>query len=222
MVFDYCHTCKAAVQVAAELGISLEEMLEMSRWGKEEGRRRESELSPEERAAREQAARERYDRKLAGVLPEHIEPLGRWSELTCTYFAADDKFDRVTVRFDDRGVRCFDPVSRIQLLHRGWDWVQSVAVESPDHLKTRVTVPRLIGTGVLAFGFKKTFQRTYVVVQLTTHEEHYFEINGHELHAVRAHLSPVIAWFSRNASALHDPSLYDRASHDVRRAGEAS
>ena len=84
-----------------------------------------------------------------------------------------------------------------------WNAVDTVTVEAADNVKQRVTLPRVAAGGVFALGFKKTYDRSYVIVNATHGEEAIFEITGHDTMSTRAQLGPVTAWLQRYGQDLH-------------------
>lgn len=80
-----------------------------------------------------------------------------------------------TLTIDDQGVRA--RVIR-PFLDLDWAEVREVSVEGPDQVERRVTVTRLLTTGIFAFALKKKGKRAAYVTVGTDDGEAIFEVEA--------------------------------------------
>ncbi len=101
----------------------------------------------------------------------------------------------VTAVFDDDGFRTKLPFNRpvwVRNWSVSWQEITSVEVDGPNQVAERVTVTRLLTTGLFAFAFKKKQKVAYFTVT-TADGEMIFEVNGVTVPELHASLSAVCA-----------------------------
>lgn len=98
---------------------------------------------------------------------------------------AREKPTTATVTLDDDGVR-----ARVlkDFLNVPWSEISSVSVEGPDEVQKRVTVTRLLTTGIFAFALKKKSKTAYLTVT-TSDGEAIFETDKMTPQELRAKVS---------------------------------
>jgi hypothetical protein len=157
------------------------------------GERAELEQERAQRSAEfDQAIAERQ----AGVLPPGVPPLSPPIRLPCRFLTGTEIWDRMVLEFFERGVRCFrrdNPAAMLSFLP--WNAVTGINVEAADAVLQRATVPRIAAGGIFALGFKKTFERSYVVVRHAG-PDNIFEVDGKSQIEVRAILAPAVHWLA--------------------------
>jgi hypothetical protein len=195
-----CGYCRLVDQESSREGQSaseVEALLAVTRlYGK---RQRATELAKPaavreaETAAREEAA----ERRRLGVLPPNIPPLSPPIVLPCRSLLTDEKpIQGTTLQLFERGIAVGYP-SGDAIFCFPWHQIASITVEAAETVQQRATLPRLAAGGVFALGFKKTFERCYVIITLNSGQEDIYEIPGRSTMQVRADLGPAIWWLDR-------------------------
>jgi hypothetical protein len=152
---------------------------------------------------RRDSALERIERRKGHALPPEVKPLDEPILVPCRWFANRESFAPVTLEFNDRGIWCHDPASRIRLLHRAWHSVGKITVEDADDVKDRVTVLRAASFGLVSTKRMQTPHKCYIVIRCTNHAEFYFEV-AKQTAEISAQLEPVTSWFEHHAKQLHE------------------
>jgi hypothetical protein len=192
-----CAICRTAAQNARKAGKSSAEVqaeLALMRRAYKRYRAERASMPAEERERSDVEAQQRLDREWAGELPPGVPPLQPTITLPCQHLHPDGLFRKMQLQFTDRGVVCLDPRTSTPSFWMPWKAIGSVTIEAPDSVQQRATLPRLAVGGVFALGFKKRFERSYVIVHCSHGEEDFFEITGLSTMDVRARLSPMTAW----------------------------
>jgi hypothetical protein len=78
-----------------------------------------------------------------------------------------------------------------------WDGIRDIAIDGPDTIQARVTVPRVALLGLLAFAVKKNDTRTYVSIEDVEGYVVLFEVSGKTVPEVRAVVAPFLQLISR-------------------------
>lgn len=96
-----------------------------------------------------------------------------------------EKATTATVTLDDDGIR-----ARVlkDFLNVPWSDVKGLSVEGPEQVEKRVTVTRLLTTGLFAFALKKKSKTAYLVVT-TPEGEAVFETDKFSTQELRAEVS---------------------------------
>ena len=82
-------------------------------------------------------------------------------------------------------------------------------MEAPDSVNRRVTVPRAAAGGLLLLGFKKNFERCYVIITLVGGFEDIFEIPGYSTMRVRTEIAPAVTWMERYGADVRAAAGYE-------------
>jgi Uncharacterised protein family UPF0547 len=84
-----------------------------------------------------------------------------------------------------------------------WDQIEAINVDGPDTVQSRVTVPRMLLLGLLAFAIKKNESRTYVSIETSDHHVVLFGIQDvvSEVRAAIAPFMPVLAYHRATRTA---------------------
>ncbi len=93
-----------------------------------------------------------------------------------------------------------------------WETVTDLHVEGPEELKERVTVPRLMLLGLLAWGFKAKEGASYVTVNAHGSQELYFAVPA-PVPELRSHWGDILARFS--VPAADTPATTDTSPADL-------
>lgn len=101
-----------------------------------------------------------------------------------------------TLTMDEEGVHA--KILR-NFLDVAWSDISAVAVESPEQAQSRVTVTRLLATGIFAFALKKKGKQTSYVTVETSEGPAIFEFEDTDPMKLRAKLS----WVSGMIPASH-------------------
>jgi hypothetical protein len=152
---------------------------------------------------RRDSAIDRIERRKGHALPPEVAPLTEPTQIPCRWFANRESFAPVTLEFNDRGVWCHDPASRIRLLHRAWHAIAKITVEDAEDVRDRVTVLRAASFGLVSTKRMQTPHKCYIVVRCTNHAEFYFEVAKRTEEVAHA-LTAVTTWFEQHERALHE------------------
>jgi hypothetical protein len=139
----------------------------------------------------------RIQRRWSGELPPDIPPLQPVVTLPCRHLDPEATFENCELRFVERGVLCINRRTGETSFWMPWNGIQSIAIETPEIVRQRATIPRLVAGGIFALGFKKKFDCSYVVLHYAGVSEAFFEIKGHSAMNTRVLLSPATAWLGR-------------------------
>ena len=198
----YCFGCAAADELAREQGMSddqLQAQLACSRRMHADARENYNASSPENRAALQADVLTDLRR-----LPAGIPPVGRSIELTGTTINDSQRFPHTVMRLDDEGVFCYDPRTLLPVFNRPWSHVAALAVEGPDTVQSRITVPQRLGLGVLGIGLRKNVTRSWVAVETIGCDLTLFETEKLTAVKLRDRLQPFISWHDRHQPhAIH-------------------
>jgi hypothetical protein len=202
LYLDRCIRCEVAREVAREHGVpesALAAGLDRALAAVAAAR---AAARPDEVARSLEVARDRIERRRAGVLPETVSPLGSTIALPCTWFGNRESFAHVMLEFNERGAWCYDPTSRMRLLHRPWHEIADIAVEDSDAVYHDVSELRAASFGLISARHWNAPERCYVVVRTTSNARLFFEVND-DLETVRDILGNVTSWFAENVLELH-------------------
>ena len=200
---DTCLRCAVAQQVAQEQGVPVAAVLAGIDRAMAAMAEAKAGRTPHELEQSATLAREAVERRRDGVLPPEVVPLGEAFSVPCRWFANRESFAPVTLEFDDRGIWCHDPKSRIRLLHRRWYQIADIQIEEADAVRDRVAVLRAASFGLVRAKKWDQPHHCYVVLRATNHQEFFFEV-ADALDSVQAQLAPVTAWFGKYAASLNE------------------
>ena len=200
---DTCLRCAVAQQVAQEQGVPVAAVLAGIDRAMAAMAEAKAGRTPHELEQSATLAREAVERRRDGVLPPEVVPLGEAFSVPCRWFANRESFAPVTLEFDDRGVWCHDPKSRVRLLHRRWYQIADIDIQTWDAVRDRVTVLRAASFGLVRPRRWDAPEHCFVVLRAVNHQEFFFEV-ADDSAAVREQLAPVTDWFTRHASLLQE------------------
>ena len=198
-----CVRCDVAREIAAEQGLPLKAVLEGVDRALNAIAAAQAARGSDEIARSLTAAQESVERRRDGVLPPTVTPLGEPVSVPCRWFANRESFAPVTLEFDDRGIWCHDPASRVRLLHRRWYQIAAIAIEESDDVRDRVAVLRAASFGLVRARRWDAPHHCYVVVRANNHQEFFFEV-AQEIGSVREQLARVTDWFGQHSVALQE------------------
>lgn len=81
-----------------------------------------------------------------------------------------------------------------------WDQIAEINVDGPDTIQKRVTVPRLLLLGLIAFAAKKNDSRSFISVQTVSRRVVLFQVPG-TVPEVRAAISPSLPVLEYHSAA---------------------
>jgi hypothetical protein len=196
-----CVRCDVAREVAKEQGLPLAAVLEGIDRALTAIAAAKEARGGAEVAASLAAAQASVERRRDGALPPSVPPLGAAISVPCRWFANRESFAPVTLEFDDRGIWCHDPKSRVRLLHRRWYQIAQITIEDPDDVRDRVAVLRAASFGLVRARRWDAPHHCYVVVRANNHQEFFFEV-AEEIGAVRTKLARMTDWFGQHSATL--------------------
>ena len=200
---ESCIRCDVAREIAAEQGLPVAAVLEGVDRALTAIAAAKAARGTDEIARSLTAARESVERRRDGALPPTVTPLGEAISVPCRWFANRESFAPVTLEFDDRGIWCHDPASRVRLLHRRWYQIAAITIEESDSVRDRVAVLRASSFGLVRARRWDAPHHCYVVVRATNHQEFFFEV-AQEIGSVREQLARVTDWFTTHCAALQE------------------
>jgi hypothetical protein len=198
-----CIRCEVAREIAAEQGLPVAAVLEGVDRALNAIAAAKAAQAGDELTRSLTSARETVERRRDGVLPPTVEPLGEPISVPCRWFANRESFAPVTLEFDDRGIWCHDPKSRVRLLHRRWYQIAGIAIEESEAVRDRVAVLRAASFGLVRARRWDAPQHCYVVLRAANHQEFFFEV-AMEIESVRTQLARVTEWFARHSTSLQE------------------
>lgn len=198
-----CVRCDVAREIAAEQGLPLAAVVEGVDRALNAIAAAKASRGGDELARSLASARDSVERRRDGVLPPTVAPFGDSVSVPCRWFANRESFAPVTLEFDERGIWCHDPQSRVRLLHRRWYQIAGLTIEESDAVRDRVAVLRAASFGLVRARRWDAPHHCYVVVRAANHQEFFFEV-AQEIGSVREQLASVTDWFGRHASALSE------------------
>lgn len=83
--------------------------------------------------------------------------------------------------------------------------ISNLSVEGPEQVAKRVTVTRLLATGLFAFALKKKQKESYIIINLTDGTELVFKVED-ETMKLRAKLTGLASFYSQQNSLQSHPS----------------
>jgi uncharacterized Zn finger protein (UPF0148 family) len=149
----------------------------------------------EETTEAEKVEKNRIFEERMYALPASVPPL-RESRLIrgCTELTGDEEGPSrgIALGFDAKGWWLFTDQSD----HHPWRTVVQIAVDGPETVERRTTVPRALALGLFSLGFKKAKKRSYLSIQ-TESGTRLFEVPGLTPWELRGHLMPILDWLGQ-------------------------
>ena len=200
---ESCVRCDVSREIAAEQGLPLAAVLEGVDRALTAIAAAKAARGSDDLARSLTAAQETVGRRREGALPPSVQPFGESVSVPCRWFANRESFAPVSLEFDERGIWCHDPNSRVRLLHRRWYQIATIQIEEADDVRDRVAVLRAASFGLVRAKRWDAPHSCYVVVRATNHQEFFFEV-AEEIGSVREQLARVTDWFGLHSTSLQE------------------